>query len=53
MNIGENYKIKSIYQNTRGGPRNSRSRFSIVVDPKCRGLGTQLPAADKVWLSKT
>ena len=43
-NIGENYKIKSIRQNTsihRGG---SRSRFSIVVDPKCRGLGTQPPA---------
>ena len=24
----------------------------MVVDPKCRGLGTQPPDSDKVWFSK-
>ena len=24
------------------------ARFPMVVDPKCRGLGTQTPAADNV-----
>ena len=55
-NVGENYKIERIHQNTSihgGGSRNSRSRFSMVVDPKCKGLGIQPPAADKVWFSKT
>ena len=54
-NIGENYKIKSMHQDTsihRGRSRNFGSRFSIVVDPKCRGLGTQPPAADKVWFHR-
>ena len=55
-NVGENYKIQSIRQNAsihRGGSRNFWSRFSMVADPKCRGLRTQPPAADKVWHSKT
>ena len=37
----------------RGRSRNSKSRISMVVDPKCRGLRTQPLAADKVWLLKT
>ena len=50
-NVGENYKIENIHHNTsihRGGSMNSRGRFPMVVDPKCRGLGTQPPAADNV-----
>ena len=27
--------------------------FSLVVDPRCRGLGAQLPAAEKVSVFKS
>ena len=41
LNYGAKVRIidKSIHQNTKGRSRNSRSRFSIVVDPKCRVWG--------------
>ena len=54
--VGENYKIQSICQNTSIHRCRSRyfiSRFSIVVDLKCRGLRPQPLATDKVWRSKT
>jgi len=48
-------KLKSEHKHTileyyqfRNDSRNSRRRFPLVVDPRCRGLGAQPPAADKV-----
>ena len=33
-----------------GGSRNFERRFPLVVDPRCRGLGVQPPAAEDVLI---
>ena len=45
-------KVKELLT-SRGGSRNFRRGFPLVVDPRHGGLGTQPPEADNFYISKT
>ena len=36
-----------------GGSRNSETGFQLIVNPKCRGMGAQPPAAEEVSIFKS